>query len=244
MLLIESKARGWKAVFGAMNSLHEEATFRADETGIFFYCLESSHNCSLEMFWPKSNLAKLEIDSPQEIGFKISEMNKIFSRIGEDADVRIEKLDTGFLRIETGEKKFEPRLINLELITAAPKIKIDYKEELKIDPKKLNEIVKDILIFNEHMIFEIKGGVLYFRCDKPNGKYETVLGSGYSRDMLYELSIDYFSKVIDPISSLITALSMNFGWSEEKNKPWPTLFLIGVEGVGEIKFYLAPILKD
>jgi len=239
---VKSKARGWKAVFAAMNSLHDEASFSVSEEGILFYCLESSHNAALEMFIPRKNLQELTMIKPQVVGFRISELNKVFTRIDADADVTITK-ESAWLIIQVGDKKFEPRTIETDMIAKIVKINAFPELEYRTTPKDLANIVKDVLIFDEILAVEFDAGIMYFKSKGDKGKFVAKAAEGYPPDQKFTvlLSIDYFSKVIDPISSLFDDMIIKFGFNEERDKVLPAFFLCQIKDAGLLKFMLAPI---
>lgn len=239
---VKSKARGWKAVFAAMNSLHDEAAFQITDDGIMFYCLESSHNASLEMLMEKKNLEYLVPTQPQTVGFRISELNKVFTRIDADADVIVSK-QSAWLKIQVGDKTFEPRTIEGSMVHDRVKINVSPELEYKTTAKDLANYVKDILIFDEIFIAEFKDGILYFKSNGEKGKFEAKAAEGYPTDQnfLVLLSIDYFSKVIDPIAPLFDELVIKFGYSKEREKVLPAFFECEIKDAGLLKFMLAPI---
>ena len=179
---------------------------------------------------------------PQTVGFRISELNKVFTRIDADADVIITK-QSAWLKIKVGEKTFEPRTLEGSLIAERVKINVMPELEYKTTAKALANYVKDVLIFDEILVAEFAKGKLYFRSDGDKGKFVAEVAQGYPEDQNFSvmLSIDYFSKVIDPIAPLFDELVIKFGYSKEREKVLPAFFECQIKDAGLLKFMLAPI---
>jgi len=235
--LIKCKAKGWKAIFSAMNSLNEEASLQVASDGVHFYCLDASKNSQLEWDWTQN--IDVAIDEPKQIGFRISELRKVFLRMDDEDDIVLQD-EEGYLKISCGKKQFLPRLIELTFTQERRHVKVNPETLLEITAEELSKITHDATIFDDQLIFDVHDEHLFLRVKDAAGAYNIDMGNGYAGTFKVKFSIDYFMKVIDPISKYIENLKIYFG-RESEDRAFPAKFMMEIKDMGIITYWMGPI---
>jgi len=244
MTEVTSKVKGWLAIIetiGAMTT--EESSFGFTEEGIVFKSMDPSHHEAVNFLWKKENMTSYELTSVNEIvGFRVDDFKSILKRFDKAGDVQVIK-DTGagVLQLHQGQKTFEMILVHADHLEEVPdkvKAELEYKFELEFDV--LKDVVGDMKIAGDYIRLEVKNGGLLFTGGNDSENHKAKRDSGIriaAEDGSTMISIEYVADFISTISQYATKGSFEFG----NDKPLQGLF--DIEGIGSVRFFIAPKIK-
>jgi proliferating cell nuclear antigen len=233
---------GWKRRIDAIAALIDEGTFEFDEKGMKLKAMDPSQIAMVDFEMPKKSLKSYEIDKKQSIGIDFSELSRVTRRAKADDTMELElqgnKLDVKF--INKTQREFVLPLLDA---TAHPnKPKIEFDAEVKMSANDFKEVLGDVELVSNYVVFEAKGKEVIISSESESGKAEIK----FDKDALMSLDVKSPARAMFPLEYLknmtrntdsSTILDINL----KKDAPMQMEYAIGE---GRVLYFLAPRIEN
>lgn len=240
---ITSKVKGWKAIIAVLATLsNEDSVFQLRQDGIFFKAYSNGKYMIAFFLWQKENHTTYEISEEKEIGFKLVDFEKILNRFDKDNEVTVtqENEDPSILKIQSGQKEFQMRLLNPQALNFPDRLSgLDYTHLFDVPVQDFKAAIEDVAVFAEFLQMKVEDGNLTVRSYRDQfGKYKGILKSGLEGNIESYYSVEFVINIIKAVEKFTETVSCEFG-----NYPKPFYMKITIPDVGIIDYYIAAIMK-
>lgn len=236
---VSKGSKGWKAILATISTMCDETTLTISHTGISFKAMAITSVAFIDFQWSSENFSEYKCENEVKIGVRLEEFTKIIKRAEKDEDVTIEpNKKGGSLVITFGNKTYEMRLVNVD-DEQRDKPRFDILANFTIKPDELVKVMGDLAIIDNFVVIKAETGkvVLYTRGDD-----HSVTAVVENPDLVVEqpqetrYDITYINPIISSVKDVVETISI--GFSDKK----PMKLSMGVSGMGQIDYYLAPAL--
>jgi proliferating cell nuclear antigen PCNA len=164
-------AREFKSAIEALSNLIDEGSFSIKKEGLGLHALDPSQIAMVVFTMPSKAFAEYQIESAQNIGLNLDNLNKILSR-GTSEKLSIYDEDNRVvIQFSEGKSKkvFKVPLIDISGgVEREPKVEHD--AEVVISSGKLKDAIKDISLVSSHITFEARGKTLKISASGDNAE--------------------------------------------------------------------------
>lgn len=236
---IAAAGRSWKAVFAAMDSLHEEGLLRLQEDGIVTRLMDPSTKEYLGFFWPKENMAEYGVeDKVIDLPISIKNFYATAKRFGDDATVTLQENGKSYLFTD-GSKEFTLNRIwyDKEMVK---ELNVPYMFGTEIELKKFSEVKQDVEMFGID-VFNLQsreGKIFYEGSEQTGGVRGTLLDKCPVAIQKTGFSLAYLQPFIDGVKAYVEPNV----WLE-LGEEVPLHLVLTVPQVTKLHYFLAPVVR-
>lgn len=237
-----SDANSWKRSVDAIAALIDEGTFEFSEAGMVLKAMDPSQIAMVDFEMPKKAFKAYEVKDNQSIGIDFSELSRVMRRAHPDDTVTLE-LKANKLEILYEGKTKRKFLLPLIDATAHPnKPKIEFDANIKVAANDLKEVLADVELVSNYVIFEANEKELNIYSESESGKAEINL----PKSALLEIKAKTPARAMFPLEYLKnmtrnTDVSTVIDLSLKKDNPMQMEYAIGD---GKILYFLAPRIEN
>lgn len=236
---ISKGSKGWKAILATISTMCDETTLTISPTGISFKAMAITSVAFIDFQWSSENFSEYKCENEVKIGVRLEEFTKIIKRADKDEDVSIEpNVKGGGLLITFGNKTYEMRLVMSE-DEQRDKPKFDITATFEIKPEDLVKVMGDLVIIDNFVTIKAETGKVVLSTAGDIGKVTAIVekeGLVVEQPQETRYDITYINPIISSVKDVVETISI--GFSEKK----PMKLSMGVQGMGQIDYYLAPAL--
>jgi len=237
-----SDANAWKRSVDAIAALVDEGTFEFSDKGMALKAMDPSQIAMVDFEMPKSAFKEFEVGEKQNIGIDFAELSKVMRRAKAEDVIKMElkgnKLDVSF------EGKTSRKFV-LPLIDSTPhpnKPSIEFDTEMKIPANDLKEVLADVELVSNYVIFDATQSELIITSESESGKAEIK----FPKTSLMELKVKQASRAMFPLEYLKnmtrnTDVTTIVDMALKKDNPLKIEFAIGDS---KITYFLAPRIES
>jgi proliferating cell nuclear antigen len=243
-----SDARLWKNLIGAISTLIDEASFKADNEGVKLRAMDPSHVAMVDFEWPKSVFSEYVCDEPTELCVNFSEMLKFLKRVGND-----ESLDLSFdiknARLNIVLKSNYTRTFSMATLEPSseevPTPKVTFNTIVRMSTGSLKNALDDASTVSDQIQFEAASEKLTMKASGDLGTASVDIEKG-SEEMLHlevkqpsksTFSLNYLVEMVKAASNLSDIVTIEFS----TNMPIRLNFELPQQG--KLQYYLAPRIE-
>jgi len=237
-----SDANSWKRSVDAIAALIDEGTFEFAESGMALKAMDPSQIAMVDFEMPKKAFKAYEVSQKQSIGIDFSELSRVMRRAHPDDSITME-LKGNKLEIHYDGKS--KRKFLLPLIDATPhpnKPKIEFDVKVKLPANDLKEILADVELVSNYVVFEASEKGIEISSESESGKAEVTL----SKDAVLELKVTKSARAMFPLEYLKnmtknTDVANVIEINLKKDNPLRMEYAIGE---GKVNYFLAPRIEN
>ena len=238
-----------KTLVNTASVILQEITFEVDDEGLKFRSMDSSHSALVDAILKKDYFSKFDCPKPTRFALYSETLKKIMKIMDTGKEVRI-KFDGDDINFKSAGKDFTFHVI--EPLLPAPLPKLTYNSEFKISLNTWKKILDDISTLSHTIKIQSLVNSLVFDGQGESGEGHIELKKAvdeallkldvkeesharYNLDMLIPISKQASS---DLLARYSTQMPIEISWKLLLDKQ-----SISSE-IGEVKFYLAPIVDQ
>ncbi len=236
---IKTKAKGFKALAGALSSFIDEATITLTPEGINVGLLDASRKEGLYLTWPKEKFEQYEVSQVTPLTFYVNSLIAIFKRFSVDEDVLIDSTTRGTVLFTqpTTEKQFDCHLIADNRPTEKM-MNVAYEGKFNMTMTQLEEMISDSEVFDaEEAWFESEGSKLVFKGKGDAGVTTGILIKEYNQEIKNTaFRFEYLKPFLQSLKPYVKEeIVVQIG----PQKPLHLSLDLGEE-IGTMEYFLAP----
>ena len=237
-----SDAASWKRSIDAIAALIDEGTFDFGEDKMVLKAMDPSQISMVSFEMPKSAFKDYKVDEKQSVGIDFAELSRVTRRAKNDDTIILElngnKLEAEFM----GKTK---RKFVLSLIDATPhpnQPKIEFDADIKVSANDFKDVLGDVELVSNYVVFEAKGSSLKISSESESGKADVE----FPKDALLEVKINEPSRSMFPleyIKNMVknTDISNVIEIQLKKDAPMKLSYAVGG---ANIEYFLAPRIEN
>lgn len=236
---IRTKAKGFKAIAGALSSFIDEATITLTPEGLKICLLDASRKEMIYFVWAKEKFEQYEVSKEIELTFYVNSLVAIFKRFAVDDEVLIDSTTRGtviFTQPKT-EKQFDCHLIASNK-PPDKKLEVSYMGEFNLTMEQLEEMISDSEVFDaEEAWFESENNKLVFKGRGDAGVTTGILLKEYNEEI--KNTAFRFEYLKPFLTSMKPYVKENIVTQIGPQKPLHLYLDLGEE-IGTMEYFLAP----
>ena len=236
---IKTKAKGFKAIAGALSSFIDEATITFTPEALRIGLLDASRKEGLYLTWSKEKFEQYEVSQETQLTFYVNSLIAIFKRFSVDEDVLIDSTTHNsvlFIQPKT-EKQFDCHLITDNRPTEKL-MDIAYDGKFNMTMTQLEEMISDSEVFDaEEAWFESEGSKLVFKGKGDAGVTTGILIKEYNQEIKNTaFRFEYLKPFLQSLKPYVKEeIIVQIG----PQKPLHLSLNLGEE-IGTMEYFLAP----
>lgn len=237
-----SDANSWKRSVDAIAALIDEGTFEFTAEGMALKAMDPSQIAMVDFEMPKKAFKAFEVKGKQSIGVDFSELSRVMRRARPDDTITME-LKGNKLEVVYEGKTQRKFLLPLIDATAHPnRPKIDFSAEIKLPANDIKEVLADVELVSNYVVFEASEKELNISSESESGKAEIKL----PKAALLELKSKQAARAMFPLEYLKnmtrnTDVSTVIQMSLKNDNPMQMEYTIGD---GRVIYFLAPRIEN
>jgi proliferating cell nuclear antigen len=219
-------------------NLIQETNIRFKDSGIYIKAIDKTQILLVDFYYPSSIFDKYDID-PNLFGINISEFYNMVSRSFDKDKLKLDLKDN-YLDINLVgviDRKF--KLSYLDTSNTEIKIpNITYESKVILSAYFLKEILKDVSLISNTVIFKIQDGKFIIESEGDKGKIETIVSKAKvksKKNIFSKFSLAYLKNITKSIDN---STNIIFKLSEEA----PLYIEYDIEDKVKIKLFLSGML--
>lgn len=232
----------WKRSIDAIAALIDEGTFEFAESGMSLKAMDPSQIAMVDFEMPKKAFKVYDVKEKQSIGVDFSELSRVMRRAHPEDTVTIELKGNKLEVLYEGKTK---RKFLLPLLDATPhpnKPKIEFDVNIKLPSNDIKEILADVELVSNYVVFEANSKGLTISSESESGKAEIDL----PKDAVLSLEAKQPARAMFPLEYLKnmtrnTDVSTVIEISLKKDNPMRMTYVIGD---GKVTYFLAPRIEN
>lgn len=237
-----SDSNSWKRSVDAIAALIDEGTFEFDEKGMALKAMDPSQIAMVDFEMPKKAFKAYEVKEKQSLGIDFSELSKVMRRARPE-DVITMELKGNKLEIVFSSKTTRKFVLPLIDATAHPnKPKIEFDVTIKMAANELKEVLADVELVSNYIIFTASQKELVITSESESGKAEI----NFPKSALLEMKAKEAARAMYPLEYLKnmtknTDVTTVVEVDLKKDNPMKMEYAIGD---GKIVYFLAPRIEN
>ncbi len=242
-------AKIWRNIIGAVSTLIDEGTFRADGEGIKLREMDPSHVVMVDLECPKSLFDEYVCDESTKLCINFGEMLKFLRHIGSDEALDL-SLDPNNARLNIVLKSKYTRTFSMATLEPSnedvPTPKIVFDSTAKVTTECLKNSIDDVSTVSDQILFEAAKDKLSLKATGDRGSVsvdvekgsEELLALDVKKTSTATFSLNYLSEMVKAASSLSEVATVEFSL----DKPLRLGFELPQQG--KLQYYLAPRIES
>ncbi len=242
-------ARLWKNLIGAVSTLIDEGTLKADNEGIKLREMDPSHVVMVDLDCPKSLFDEYVCGEPTKLCINFSEMLKFLRHVGSDEVINL-NYDQSNAKLNIMLKSKYLRTFSMATLEPSsedvPTPKITFDSTARLTTECLRNSIDDVSTVSDQILFETSKDKLAFKATGDRGSVSIDVEKG-SEDLLAldvkkpstaAFSLNYLSEIVKAASNMSDIVTVEFSL----DKPLRLSFELPNEG--KLQYYLAPRIES
>ena len=241
-------AKLWKNLVGAISTLIDEGSFKADKDGIRLRAMDPSHVAMVDFEWPKSVFSEYVCDEPTEICINFSEMSKFLRRVGNDESIDL-SFDPKNAKLNIVLKSKYTRTFSMATLEPSseevPTPKVSFNSIVRISTRCLKNALDDASTVSDQIQFETTADRLSMKASGDLGtvlvdvekESEELLNLEVKQSSKSTFSRNYLAEMVKAASNLSDIVTVEFS----TNMPIRLNFELPQQG--KLQYYLAPRIE-
>jgi proliferating cell nuclear antigen len=237
-----SDSNSWKRSVDAIAALIDEGTFEFDESGMALKAMDPSQIAMVDFEMPKKAFKAYDVKEKQSLGIDFSELSKVMRR-AKPEDVITMELKGNKLEIIFASKTTRKFVLPLIDATTHPnKPKIEFDVTIKMPANELKEVLADVELVSNYIIFSASQKELVITSESESGKAEI----NFPKSALLEMKVKESARAMYPLEYLKnmtknTDVTTVVEVDLKKDNPMKMEYAIGD---GKIVYFLAPRIEN
>ncbi|MGB9635559.1 MAG: proliferating cell nuclear antigen (pcna), partial [Candidatus Micrarchaeia archaeon] len=164
-------AREFKSAIEALSNLIDEGSFSIKKEGLGLHALDPSQIAMVVFTMPSSAFADYQIESSQNVGLNLENLNKILNRGSTEKLSIYDEDNRVVVQFSDGKSK---KVFKVPVIDVSGGIerepKVEHDAEVLINSGKFKDAIKDISLVSSHITFEARGKTLKISASGDNAE--------------------------------------------------------------------------
>jgi len=241
-------ARLWKNLIGAISTLIDEGSFKADEEGIKLRAMDPSHVAMVDFEGPKNLFSDYVCDEPTELCINFKEMLKFLRRVGNDESIDL-SFDMKNARLNIVLKSKYTRTFGMATLEPSgeevPTPKVSFNSTVRMSTNSLKNALEDTFTVSDQIIFEATVDKLSVKSSGDLGTVSVDLEKGSEELLSLEVkqpskstfSLNYLAEMVKAAANLSDIVTVEFSTN------MPIRLNFELPQPGKLQYYLAPRIE-
>jgi len=242
-------ARLWKNLIGAVSTLINEGTLKADSDGIKLREMDPSHVVMVDLECPKSLFDEYVCEEPTKLCINFIEMLKFLRHVRSDEVIDL-NFDQSNARLNIVLKSKYTRTFSMVTLEPSgedvPTPKIAFDSMARITTECLRNSIDDASTVSDQILFETSKDKLSLKASGDRGSVSIDVENGSDELLALEVekpstaafSLSYLSEMVKAASNMSDIVTVEFS----RDKPLRLSFELPNQG--KLQYYLAPRIES